>query len=276
MANHENTKPGNKFPQIWFIIIWFAMSCQASAILTKKRQLLFFFDKIDVKGSVSVFVEPRARNEEAFIYADAEIIDEVSLYVRDRTLFIEANNTFDISRRLPFLKINAARTFPVEIIIGSEKLSELTLSGNANLSVNNITSKRLSVSSLGTGSFYLESSSIGSLQVNQFGSGPVILKGKNIFELDLKIKGPGRVLAQELFAERIKVQHDGNSNIQLHPLLFLDARLTTGGNILLHNRPKNLVVNQNANGKVVDILPEAEKFYDLNASLPTLSNVKKN
>ena len=276
MANHENTKLGNKFPIIWFIIIWFANSYHASAVLTKKRQLLFFFDKIDVKGSVSVFIEPRARNEEAFIYADAEIIDEVSLHVRDRTLFIDAKNTFDISRRLPFLKINAARTFPVEIIIGSEKLSELSLSGNANLSVNNIHSKRLSVSSLGKGKFFLESSSIESLQVNQFGSGSVILKGKNIIDLDLKIKGSGRVLAQELFAERIKVQHDGNSNIQLHPLVFLDARLTTGGNILLHNRPKNLVVNQNADGKVVDILPEAEKFYDLNASLPTLSNVKKN
>ena len=71
--------------------------------LTQKRQMLFYFDKIEVNGAVDVFVTPGPRNEEALIFADSEIMD-ISLTVRERILFIDANNTFDISRRLPFIK----------------------------------------------------------------------------------------------------------------------------------------------------------------------------
>ena len=160
---------------IWvsFLVFLSVSNIPAFGILTQKRQLLFYFDKIEVNGEIDVFVEPRKRNEEALIYGDSEIIDQVSLIVRDRTLFIEANNTFDISRRLPFLKIKAERTFPVEIIIGAEKLSALSLYGRANLTVNKITASKLSVSTFGRGRFHLENSFVNSLKINQ--SGRVLL-----------------------------------------------------------------------------------------------------
>ena len=60
----------------------------------------FFFDKVQVKGSLDVFIKPGKRNGEAKIYADAEIIDLVHLHVSERTLFIDANNTLTIRRRL--------------------------------------------------------------------------------------------------------------------------------------------------------------------------------
>ena len=84
-----------------------------------------------------------------------------------------------------------------------------------------------------------------------------------------KGRGAGNVFAQDLPAERIRVQHDGNSNIQLNPIDFIDARLTAAGNIFLHNRPENLVVAQKSNGQLLDALPENKRFYDLNASEPT-------
>ena len=87
----------------------------------QKKQLLFYFNKIDVSGAVDVFIQPGDRNEQATIYADSLIMDNISLVVRDRTLFVDANNTFDLTRRLPFLKLSAERTFPVEILINAEK-----------------------------------------------------------------------------------------------------------------------------------------------------------
>ena len=73
-----------------------------SLLLLKKRQLLFFFDKIEINGAVDVFVKPGTRNQEAFVYADSSVINDIGLNVRERTLFIEAKNTFDISRRHHF------------------------------------------------------------------------------------------------------------------------------------------------------------------------------
>lgn len=256
---------------IWvsYLVFFLVTKIPAFGVLTQKRQLLFYFDKIEVNGEIDVFVEPRKRNEEALIYGDSEIIDKVSLIVRDRTLFIDANNTFDISRRLPFLKIKAERTFPVEIIIGAEKLSALSLYGKANLTVNKISSRQLSIATFGRGRFHLENSFVNSLKINHSGMGAIVLKGEKIRNLDLIVKGAGNVFAQDLPAERIRVQHDGYSNIQLNPIDFIDARLTADGNIFLHNRPENLVVAQRSNGQLLDALPENKRFYDLNASEPT-------
>jgi hypothetical protein len=115
----------------------------------------------------------------------------------------------------------------------------------------------------------LENSFVNSLKINHSGMGAIVLKGEKIRNLDLIVKGAGNVFAQDLPAERIRVQHDGNSNIQLNPIDFIDARLTADGNIFLHNRPENLVVAQRSNGQLLDALPENKRFYDLNASEPT-------
>ena len=80
---------------LFCLIISLASTLPSQAALTKKRQLLFYFDKIEVKGAVDVYVQPGPRNEEAFIYADSDILDKISLRVREKTLFVEANNTFD-------------------------------------------------------------------------------------------------------------------------------------------------------------------------------------
>ena len=49
-----------------------------------------------------MFIGKGQRNREAYVYADSEIIDHMQLEVRDRTLFLDANNTFFLQRRLPF------------------------------------------------------------------------------------------------------------------------------------------------------------------------------
>jgi hypothetical protein len=41
---------------------------------------------------------------------------------------------------------------------------------------------------------------------------------------------------------------------------------------VLHNRPDHLVVNQQGNGSVLDIIPDAPPFYDLNKTKPILGS----
>ena len=239
--------------------------------LTEKRKLLFFFDKIEINGAVDVFVKPGPRNNEAFIFADASVMDEIGLNVRERTLFVDANNTFDISRRLPFLKISAERTFPIELIVHKEKLSEIRLNGRSNLVLSELNSPKVFVNTSGSGRFHLENSTINNLSIRQDGTGPIILKGEKINSLELKVLNNGPILAQSLPADHVQVTHHGNGDIEINPLKFLDTRIMAEGNIILHQRPTNLVVTQKGGGRVLDISPDLPNFYEINASQPTLS-----
>ena len=56
---------------------WLASSHLLGGI-ESKRLLSFHFDKIEVKGAASVFVEPGKRNRQIEYFADSSIIDEVS------------------------------------------------------------------------------------------------------------------------------------------------------------------------------------------------------
>ena len=103
-----------------------------SGEISSQRRLLFFFDKIEVNGEVDVFLSKGNRNREATIYADSEIIDTVLTKVSKRTLYVDANNTYQLARRLPFIKLNAQRKF-VEIIVSIDKLTEIRVHGGSNL-----------------------------------------------------------------------------------------------------------------------------------------------
>jgi hypothetical protein len=251
-------------------------SLQLHADLTEKKKLLFYFNKIDVGGAVDVFIQPADRNEQATIYADSDIMDNISLIVRDRTLFIEANNTFDLTRRLPFLKLSAKRTFPVEILVNADKLEEIRLSGRSNVTLSDAHSRRLAIFANGTGRFHLANSAIDHLAIRQDGNGPIILNSKEVSSLELIIIGDGVIYAQGLPVDRAKIVHRGNSNIEINPIKFLDSRIFGQGNILLHSRPKNIVVSQKGTGKVVDVIPDNPQLYDLNTTLPSTTGQPNN
>ena len=87
---------------VWILFSFLFSFCSSNAELTYRRELLFFFDKLEVRGAIDVFIRKGQRNREAYVYADSEIIDNIQLQVRDRTLFLDANNTFFILTNLRF------------------------------------------------------------------------------------------------------------------------------------------------------------------------------
>ena len=90
-------------------------SVNGSSVESKKK-LMFHFDKIEVRGAIQVFVEPRKRNREIEYFANSEIIDSIESRVVGKTLYLDANNTFDLSRRIPLIRVSAQRIFPVELL----------------------------------------------------------------------------------------------------------------------------------------------------------------
>ena len=69
----------------------------------------------------------------------------IKTLVSKKTLHIDANNTYNLARRLPFLKIKAQRKYPVEIVVSIESIKEIRLLEQSNLTAENLNSDTLSI-----------------------------------------------------------------------------------------------------------------------------------
>lgn len=256
---------------LWILFSFLFSFCSSNAELTYRRELLFFFDKLEVRGAIDVFIRKGQRNREAYVYADSEIIDNIQLKVSDRTLFLDANNTFFLQRRLPFLKLQAERTFPVEILLSVDQLTNIGVHENSNLTCTALFSPNLDLFVTSSGKVHLENLDCPSLTLRQEGSGTVVLKGKQVRQMQAQFSGNGNLWAQELELEDAIITHQGNGRIELHPSNWLDARIRGKGNLVLHHKPERMVVDNTGEGTVSDLLPDAAPYYDLNGSMPKLT-----
>ena len=241
-----------------------------NAELTFRRELLFFFDKVEVRGAVDLFIGKGKRNREAYVYADSEIINQVQLEIRDKTLFVDANNTFFLQRRLPFLNLQAERTFPVEIVLSIDQLKTIGVHEKSNLTCTALSSPKLDLFVTSSGKVHLENLTCPALTLRHEGPGTVVLKGKEVRNLEALVSGNGNLWAQKLLLEEAIISHQGNGSIELHPAKWLDARIRGKGNLILHHKPERMVVDNTGEGKVTDLLPDAVSYYDLNGSVPKL------
>lgn len=232
--------------------------------LTSQKKLLFFFDKIEVRGNVDVFLTKGKRLREASLYADSEIISSIKTQVSKKVLYIDANNTYNLARRLPFLKIKAQRKYPVEIVVSIESIKEIRLLEQSNLTAENLNSDTLSIFMESEGKLHVENLSAKNLNIIHEGSGDIVLKGKEIEQIKAKVSENGSIFADELEVTRATLIHHGSGSVHLKPSLWLDARMYRNGNLFLHSKPNNVVIDQQGSGKVSDILPDAPTFYDFN------------
>ena len=238
--------------------------------LAHDRRLLFHFDKIEVRGEVDVFLRQGKRLRECSVYADKEIMDSVTTKVSERTLLVDANNTYDLNRRLPFLRINAKRVFPVEVIVSVRDLSEISLTGSGNLYGSGTKSMRLKLFSGGSGKLDLRNFSANAVEVIQDGSGDVVLMGNSVGKIDAVLSGTGSLYAGDLPTGSAKISLRGRGNAHLSPIDFLDAGMLSSGNVFLHDKPRQSAIRTNGTGVVRDVIPGSEPLYDLNATKPKL------
>lgn len=256
-------KESHKFLSILFIFLFYTPNLQAA--LESKKKLLFYFDRIEVKGNVDIFLTEGRRPYECTIYADSEIIGSVQTRVSQKTLLIDANNTFNLARRLPFIRLNAERKFPVEIIISIGKLQEIRLLGKSNLSAQMIEAEKLSLFMASSGKLHIEKLISNKVFLNHQGQGNIILKG-DVNELDATISENGSLIAEDLKLERAFLTHKGSGLVHLRPDDWLDARMLSQGDLFLHKTPRSMVVDKKGTGKVSDILPGSKPILDFNKS----------
>jgi len=219
-----------------------------SGAIESKKKLCFHFDKIEVRGAISVFVEPGKRNRQVEYFADSSIINSITTEVRNRTLYIDANNSFSLSRVIPLLRISAQRVFPIEVIVSVEKIKEIRLLEQSSLSVKKVSGDEIKLFSNSTG--FLNGSDLrcDKIKVQHEGSGEITLKGREVLHLDAQLYGSGSLKCEELFLKDAIVNHYGKGNIFIAPSNWLDARIHQSGNLHLLEKPAGRVIKIKGNG----------------------------
>ncbi len=221
--------------------------------IESQRKLMFHFDKIEVRGALQVFVEPGKRNREVEYFASSEIIGSVRAEVRARTLFLEANNTFDLSRKIPLIRLSAQRVFPVEILVSIDQLNEIRLHDQSDVSVKGIESERLVLFSSSSGNLLVESLRCPTIELRHEGNGKVVLKGRETQRLKASVYNHGEVLGEELFLDHAEVNHFGFGEIYLAPEKWLNLKLQGPGNFVLLTNTEGRVVNQSPDaGRLIE------------------------
>ena len=213
-----------------------------------KRVLSFHFDKIEVGGALTVFIEPGRRNRQVEYFADSSIIDSVIAEVRDRTLYLDANNSFSLIRKIPLIKLSAERTFPIEVVVSIDKLSDIRLLDQSNLRIKNISGKEFNIFSNSSGSFHGIDLKFESLKIRHEGSGNISLQGRDVLSLNAEMHGSGSLLCEHLFLEESLISHHGTGEVVIAPNNWLDARIFNSGNIKLLEQPRGRVFKKEGNG----------------------------
>lgn len=229
-----------------------------SADIENRNELLFFFDKIEAKGDVDVFVKKGDNRGKISIFADSQIINSVVARVSQKTLFIDANNSFAFQRRIPFVKFNATRKFPVEIIVSVKEVSEIRALEGANLTCSEFSSSRLKVFHSGTGKIFLDNINSPSIYLQQNGTGTSSLKGSRTEIFEVQLEGNGNLDASDLEVESAKVIHQGSGSIQINSIQWLDARILSSGSIILYKKPEKMVIEQKGSGRIRSLFTNGE------------------
>ncbi len=243
---------GNKFVLLTLLVAVVGVK-QIFPALETRNQLLFFFDKIEVKGDLDVFVKKGQRRGKVSIYADGEIMDSVTAKVRQKTLFLDANNSYEFKRRIPFVKVNATRKFPVEIMVSVEEISALRILESSNLTCSDIKSAHLNIFHSSTGDVHLEAMDAPKIEIQHLGSGRLTLKGDKTSNLAVELQGDGILDAGELEVTTAKVIHRGKAELQINPHQWLDARILSTGDIFLHQNPTNSVIEIKGSGQIKNL-----------------------
>lgn len=251
-------KPVNEWFGLKVICVTLAFACASPpsfAKLTKERRLLRHFDGIEVRGTVNVFVTQEKRLREAMVYADDSVLESVVTEVRGRTLVVEAQNVSTYKPRLPFVRIAFTAIQPVEVIVSTEELGSVTVTGEGGFTGANLKAKTFRVFSVGTGKVHLDNLTADEVEVRMESDGDVFLKGGVVEQLRVNMTGKGSLRAIDLPALRTHVSISGSGDAEVRAENWLEARLAGKGDLRYLGHPVNTFLQADGEGQIQRIDP---------------------
>ncbi|MGC4039597.1 MAG: head GIN domain-containing protein [Flavobacterium sp.] len=204
-------------------------------VTTQKREVLGNFSKIDVERGLNVTVE-QAETYFVEVEADENLQSHIQTNVLNGTLLITTDENID-EAAAKNIRVKMPALSSVETSSGSSVTSLGTIKGN-NISVDVSSGSRAELD-LEYDSITCESSSGSSVN----------LKGKAL-KLNTDSSSGSQIEARDLLVNDVISESTSGSSTQVHPLVSLNGKASSGSSVSYSGTPKTVSKNESSGGSV--------------------------
>lgn len=209
-------------------------ACPAASQAAERRYSINDFDEVRVVGSHVVDVQiGRATTVSAS--GAQQAIDAISVETQGRTLVIQT-----IQQSLSTWK--PAAPGAVRVTVTVPQLKSVRLEGGGSINVAEVRGPQTTLSLTGSGTLTVARLSSDRSFVRLAGSGRLAVAG-DVKNLDLNVKGPGDVAAEDLSVSDLRIQAAGSGRVVIKALRSADVKQNGATEITVTGTPACTVEN---------------------------------
>ncbi len=204
-------------------------------VVTEKRNINESFTKIDVSRGIEVIVE-QANEVEVEVEADDNIVQHITTKVVNNVLVISSDETIDFAEA-ETVRVKMPTINGLEATSGSNIKSNTTLKGNA-IQIKSSSGSEIDIT--------LEYDSVNSEAAS---GSSTELSGKAL-KLTTSSSSGSEINAGGLIANEITSEAASGSSSNVHPLVVLTAKASSGSEISYKGSPKTVHEEETSGGDV--------------------------
>jgi len=219
------------------------------------------FDCLETEGDLVVKAFPLSDTiysiylaEEINVFLKSDTIQQLEIefpsnYMKYLVIKVE-DGTLSIRNNLPCKW--ARDQYAPAVYASLPDLRHVDMHGYSNVtSMEPLQMDELSVYAEATGDLDLEVD-VGHLRIQNDYISDFFLSGRTDF-LSIYTKNAGRILAEDIMAEKVKITHTGDNDVHISPIYQLYGSIEGYGNVYLHHIPDTIQVEQNGLGELVKL-----------------------
>ncbi|MBF7090524.1 DUF2807 domain-containing protein [Flavobacterium sp. ALJ2] len=205
-------------------------------VVTEKRNIQGNFENVSVSNAIDLVIEQSDKTEIS-VEADDNLINKITTKIEGNTLVIKCDyNSFSnikskkVIVKMPIItniKASSASTVKTINVIRGEDIN-LDASSAADMNIN------------------IESDAI---TCETSSASNIAIEGKAL-KLNVSASSGSGINAKRMLANDIDAQASSGASIQVHPVLSLKAKASSGGNINYNSIPKSIEKKSSSGGNI--------------------------
>ncbi len=226
-----------------FLLCIAFINLPANSHAAERKFAIGNFENVQIDGDVIVNISTDTSTS-ARAKGSKKQLDNLKFDRNGRTLKIIINRS-NITKRT-----QDKRTEPLEIFISTRRLKDITIRGNASVTVNKIQSKATEFLILGAGMIDVGNVDIGNLNISIQGSGSVTIKDGTVTRSDFLINGNGNIQAANLVSEHADIVHQGSASTIIEVSKVADINNNGTGRIEILGKG-NCIIKSIGSGRIL-------------------------
>lgn len=228
---------------IAFLFFMAFLQVPVNADTAERKYAIGNFENVQIDGDLIVNITTGVGTS-ARARGSKDQLDKLKFSRNGRTLKIIINRS-NITKRT-----QDKRTAPLEIFISSQRLKDITIRGNASVSVNQIQSKETTFLILGAGMISVENATIDDFNIRIQGSGNVNMQNGTVNKSDFLINGSGAIEASNLESKKATIIHQGSASTRMNVTLVADINNNGAGRIEILGKA-NCIIKSIGSGQIL-------------------------